>query len=366
MMFIKTQKRVAVALLSMVAVVSLAACGGSDEAVDASANEAPNASRYVRVAPVETISSVAPLPFSGTVTASSGADLAFQTSGRVARRVVEVGQRVQAGELLLVLDNPQLAPALESAVAREQELQTRYDQAQRDQRRVDGLFASGAATREEHEQVEANAQALKAALSLARAERARAQALLDETRLKAPFAGEITAVMVDEGQIVAPGQSVLALSGESHLELEIGVLARMLPVLELGQNVTLLQFGEALDVHGEISRIATASLPGALNRVVVRLPQDARLHAGMTLGVALPSTPQQALLSVPMRAVVDIGLGAPRVFQLREDTVEARAVQLVRILGERVLVSGELAAGDLVVIAGLSGLQHGQRVERVK
>ena len=62
-----------------------------------------------------------------------------------------------------MLDNPQLAPALESAVAREQELQTRYDQAQRDQRRVDGLFASGAATREEHEQVEANAQALKAA-----------------------------------------------------------------------------------------------------------------------------------------------------------------------------------------------------------
>ncbi len=353
-------------MAAAMSLVGLVGCGADEQPQPPEQADALDSAHYVRVAEAEVVESVAPLPFSGTVTASSGANLAFQTEGRIARRLVEVGQSVRAGEVLLELDNPQLEPALDAARARVQELTTRFDQAQRDEQRVEGLLKQGAATTEEHEQVRANARALEAGLALARAERSRAQALLEESRLKAPFAGEITALMVDEGQIVAPGHTALALSGENHLELEIGVLARMLTVLEVGQEVTLSVFGETLEVRGQISRIATASLPGALNRVVIRLPDDARLHAGMTLGVALPSTPNQTLLSVPLRAVVDIGLGAPRVFRLSEDQVSARPVRLVRILGERVLVDGDLAAGDLLVIAGLSGLRDGQRVARVK
>ncbi len=345
-------------------VLGLTACGDQSLATDA-AVEPQSAPHYVRAASVETVESMAPLPFSGTVTASSGANLAFQAEGRVIGREVEVGQMVAKGDVLLVLENPQLAPTLEAATARFNELSTRYAQAQRDLKRVDGLHQQGAATTEEREQVASNAQALKASLALARAERARAQALLDETRLKAPFAGEVTAILVDEGQIVGPGHSAVVISGENQLELEIGVLARMLPVLSAGQAVPLMLFGEVLDIEGEISRIATASLPGALNRVEIRLPDDPRLHAGMTLGVALPSMARQTVLSVPMRAVVDIGLGAPRVFQLHDGQVHARPVRLQRILGERVLVSGNLSADDLVVVAGLSGLRDGQRVERV-
>ena len=352
------------ALAGVLSLFVLPGCG--DQGVNEQAAPEPDtAAHYVRVAAVETVESMAPLPFSGTVTASSGATLAFQTQGRVIGREVEVGQMVGKDDVLLVLDNPQLGPALEAADARVGELSTRYAQAQRDLKRVESLHKQGAATTEEREQVAANEQALKAALALARAEQSRARAMLNEAHLKAPFDGQVTAILVEEGQTVSAGQSALVISGENHLELEIGVLARMLPVLSIGQAVPLMLFGEDLGIAGEISRIATASLPGALNRVEIRLPADPRLHAGMTLGVALPSLPRQSVLSVPMRAVVDIGLGAPRVFVLDAGQVHARPVKLQRMLGERVLVSGQIEPEDLVVVAGLSGLRDGQRVERV-
>ena len=361
---IRPLTRAGVVLVGVLSVFSLPGC--SDQGVSAQvAPEADNAAHYVRVAAVEAVQSMAPLPFSGTVTAASGANLAFQTQGRVVAREVEVGQLVRKNDVLLVLDNPQLAPALKAATARVGELNTRYAQAQRDLKRVERLHKQRAATTEEREQVAANEQALKAALTLAQAEQSRAKAMLDEARLKAPFDGEVTAILVEEGQTVSAGQGVLVISGENALELEIGVLARMLPVLSTGQAVPLMLFGEDLGIAGEISRIATASLPGALNRVEIRLPADPRLHAGMTLGVALPSLPRQTVLSVPMRAVVDIGLGEPRVFVIDAGQVRARAVKLQRMLGERVLVSGQLGPEDVVVVAGLSGLRDGQRVERV-
>lgn len=323
------------------------------------ADEPAATKKFVRVIAVATARDLPPLPFSGTVRAGNRAPLAFQTNGRLAQRPAEVGQNVKAGDLLAVLSNPQLKPALEAAKARVLELQTRTGQSQRDLERVRRLRQSGAATTEELEQVRANQQALQASLSLAIADRDRAQQLLDETRLTAPFSGQIAAVYLETGQIVAPGQTVVELSGAGGLELEIGVPANLLPRIRAGSKVPLSQFSQPLGVSGTISRLSQSSIPGQLNRVIISLPRDDRLHAGSTLTIGLPAVRSDHSLEVPIRAVIDTGRGIPRVFRYAEGRVESVAVELQKVLGRTVMIKGPLKPGEQVVYAGLAGLQDG-------
>lgn len=317
---------------------------------------------YVRVSPVLEARALPPLPFSGTVRAGNRAPLAFQTNGRLAERPAEVGQNVEEGELLAVLDNPQLEPAFQAANARVMELKTRTAQSERDLERVRRLRQTGAATTEELEQVRANHEAQLAALSLATADRERAKQLLNETRLTAPFSGQIAAVYLEKGQIVAPGQTVVELSGSGGLELEIGVPAKLLALIEAGTKVPLSQFNQPMGIFGTVSRLSQTSVPGQLNRVVIRLPRDSRLHGGSTLTVGLPATKAEQSLEVPIRSVIDTGRGIPRVFRYAQGRVESVAIELQKVLGATVLIRGPLKPGDWVVYAGLEGLQDGTEV----
>jgi len=80
-----------------------------------------------------------PLRFSGIVRASQRATLTFQVSGTLKQRAVELGQKVQAGEVLARVYNPALEPVRDSARARLDELTTGYQQAKREWERASRL-----------------------------------------------------------------------------------------------------------------------------------------------------------------------------------------------------------------------------------
>jgi multidrug efflux pump subunit AcrA (membrane-fusion protein) len=87
--------------------------------------------------------------------------------------------------------------------------------------------------------------------------------------------------------------------------------------------------------------------------------------SGMSAEVIL-DIPSAATLTVPLAAVVNPGGSSPSVFRLRGDRMEQVEVEVMTLVGERVAVQGELAAGDEVVVSGHASLLDGQQVEVVR
>ncbi|MCB1036944.1 MAG: biotin/lipoyl-binding protein, partial [Acidobacteria bacterium] len=102
--------------------------------------------RRVETAAVETATGSRSLRFPGTVRSETRARLAFQVSGRIARRSVAIGDSVDQGQELARLDDKELENALASARGALAQTEARWHQAQLEKKRVEALFAAGAAT----------------------------------------------------------------------------------------------------------------------------------------------------------------------------------------------------------------------------
>ncbi|MBS3804935.1 MAG: efflux RND transporter periplasmic adaptor subunit [Oleiphilaceae bacterium] len=333
----------------------------------------------VRIAAVEHSGSVSPrLRFSGIAQASRRATLSFQVSGSLSERAVTLGQSVQAGDVLARLYNPGLAPAKASAKARLQELETRLDQSQREWRRASRLRQTGAVSEQSLEQLASSRDSLAAMVTTAEADFAQASQLLGESVLQAPFAGRVVALLVEPDEFVTVGQPVVKLAAPEHREVEIHVPAYLLQQVAVGQTVPvwMVQQPQAPALSGQVLEIAQAGAErGQLHPVLVALPNgEAGPGVGESLEVGL--SPRVAgSLTVPLLAVMG-SAQSTSVFRVEDEPVGDGAVKqriqkvpivLHRILGERVVVSGDsLAAGDRVVYSGLTRLTDGDRVRVLK
>lgn len=317
--------------------------------------------KVVQVMPVQSLAGSSSATFSGALRAHDRAHLAFQVSGTLQQRLVNLGDEVVSGQRLAVLNNPQLQPAVAAAQAKRREVATQAAQAKRDLQRVKNLHRTGAATLEEWEAVQAKQRALQAGLAAANAQLQQARALLKEEILVAPFAGRVSAVLREEDEFVAPGQPVIALTGQ-RLEVELGLPESQITQLSLGDAVKLrLPFLPNAQAVGRVTEISPAAGLGRLFPVVVSVNSTQKLRPGMTVEAVFERT-EQAELTVPVRAVVDPGAGQPRVFRVVDGKVQRVNVSLGNILGERVIVQGDLQIGDAIVHVGLTGLVDGQAV----
>lgn len=305
-----------------------------------------------------------PLRFSGIVRATQRATLTFQVSGTLRERPVELGQRVQTGDLLARVYNPALEPARDSASARLEELRTQYQQAEREWQRSSRLHERGVVSEQTLEQLAARRDALEASVATARAALAEATQLLEESTLRAPFSGRVEALLVERDEFVAAGQPVMRLSSPEGREVEVRVPAFLLDHVELAQSLPVwsVQDRSQPPQTGSVVEIAQAgAIRGELHPVLVSLPVDS-LEPGEPVEVGI--TPERrAALTVPLLSVVRYAEGTS-VFRISDDRAQRVPVQVERVVGERVVVrSGQLAAGDQVVYAGMTRLADGDTVE---
>ncbi|MBD3655953.1 efflux RND transporter periplasmic adaptor subunit [Marinobacter sp.] len=307
-----------------------------------------------------------PLRFSGVVRATQRATLTFQVSGTLRQRAVELGQTVKAGDLLASVYNPALEPARDSARARRDELQTQYEQAVREWDRSRLLHQRGVVSEQTLEQIAARRDGLRASVATAEAALAEASRLLEESLLRAPFAGRVEALLVEQDEFVAAGQPVMRLSSPDGREVEIRVPAYMVSQVTLGQLLPVwsVQDRQQAPASGAVVEIAQpGAIRGELHPVLVSLPAET-LEPGEPVEVGITPRHGQAT-TVPLLAVMrsDAGAGAS-VFRVRDGEVRRVPVAVQRVIGERVVVdAGELAAGDQVVYAGLTRIADGDAVE---
>ncbi len=323
----------------------------------------------VRVAAVELASQTMELPFPGQLQADQRADLAFEVEGLLASRDVEIGDAVTPGQELARLDAAALRHARQQREAALAEARATARQLKLDLRRAEALADQKAATPEEVEQKGSALTAAEARLLAAESAAQEAQRRERESVLVAPFAGRIQAVVVEPGERVRVGQQILSIVGSGPLEVAVDLPESIIQAIEVGSRVRVErpQSTDAI-LQGTVQERGRAAKPGTrLFPVTVALDPEAvpNLHEllpGMSVEVYFPSSSRHEL-SVPLSAVIDPGSAGPRVARVRDARVEVVPVEPVRLLGDRVVVTGDLEADQLVVTAGGRGLLPGQAVE---
>lgn len=339
----------------------------SADAQKPSVESAVPQTKIVDVAPVEPSTAHRTLRFSGVTRAAQRARLSFSVGGRVVARPALVGEVVRQGQVLAKLDDRELSNAVATAKGALAELTARLEQSERDLDRAQRLADAKAATDEEVERARAGVEALAAAGRSARAQLKETERLLDETVLRAPFAGTITEVFYEPGEFAVVGRPVVALSGDGAIELSVEVPESVMPRIQTGQDVSVHLPVFDSEVPGTVKSVARTTLgPGHLFPVLVDLAQAPGLTAGSTAELVLDLSTDEAL-AVPVEAVVNPGGHQPRVFRLVEGAsgvqVEKVDVQVGSLLGSQVIVQGALQAGDRVVVGGQRGLLDGESVE---
>jgi len=283
----------------------------------------------------------------GTVRAAHETDVGAQIMARVLAVHIQAGQHVDKGEILLELAREDLEARLNQARAGVDASQASRDQAQTDHDRVARLHTQNAAS--EHE-VASAANKLKSAKALheqARGVLHETETVLEYATIRSPLTGVVIDKVVDVGDMVKPGQTLLRLYDQ--LQLIATVRESLATKLKKGQQlpVTLV----ALDLHcsGIISEIVpeTDVLSRAFH-VKVTGPCPPGVIPGMFGRLYIPLGERQEL-RIPRAAVRRAGQ-IPYVYRvIGEDRVERTFVQIAAEDDEQVTIASGLSAGDRIV-----------------
>jgi membrane fusion protein (multidrug efflux system) len=247
--------------------------------------------------PAATVSTVVVKPVSwtpgveaiGTVSAVRGVDLTVETAGVVKDIPFQANQKVEAGAILLQLDD-----AVERADLEAQKAQTALSQLAL--RRAQELQKKGVGS-------EVTLDTAESVAAASAAQVAKLQAVVDQKQLKSPFKGTLGIPRIDLGQYLTPGTAVVTLQDLETMRVDFTVPEQQLPLLKIGQTVRLGIGDDEMPYTGSIrgidpkidpaSRMASVRAevantggqlsPGQFVQVRVELPEENNV-------LALPQT----------------------------------------------------------------------------
>lgn len=242
----------------------------------------------------------------GSVSAQQSAVVSAQVDGRVLSVAVEVGDRVQAGQLLVELDARAMQAQVEQAAAAKAAAAANFELAQSTLARVERLYGQEAATLEQLEQAQAAAQAAEADSARAVQAEKVALAFLSHARVQALRSGVVQDRLVDPGDMAMPGWPLLKLQTEDGLEVVAEVGERRRADLFVGMPVRLEVPALERSWPSALTEISpTADARSRSFRLKADLPADPALQAGMYAKlvieldrVQVPAVPQAALTRV--------------------------------------------------------------------
>lgn len=284
--------------------------------------------------------------FMGTVEGYAVNNITPQQPRRITRVLVDVGDRVSAGQKVAELDNSSLAQA-----------KAQYDNAKASFERSDELYKFGGESKASWEAVKTQYEVAKLTY----------ENLLENTTLVSPISGVITARNYDNGDMVA-GQPIFVVQQISPAKVIISVSENLYSYLKKGMPVSIeLDAIPGQTFEGKIHRI-TPSIDAATHTfpVEVVIPNGKeQIKPGMYARVTMKYGTRQNIV-VPDRAVVKmLGSGDRFIYVCKADgTVSYQKVELGRRMQDKYEVLSGIADGDEVVVTGQAALKDGLAVER--
>jgi RND family efflux transporter MFP subunit len=320
--------------------------------------------------------------FWGVLAARDSSELAFEVGGRVREVAVEAGDRVEPGQRLASLDPRRHELALEAALAELTSARARLADAARVRRNLSSLHERAVAAQGSVEDARNKERAAGGEVERAQVAVDLARRDLAHATLEAPFAGVIAERRLEPHQEVPAGSTVFVIQNDAALEVDLLVPEIFIGSVHVGQPVRVMLSGwdfRGVSLDGAVSQVA--AIVGRANAYPVRValgraPESVR--PGMTAEVEFRfgSAVEQEAWRVPLTALFADGAAAGEhvterelfafVLDAESSTVRRRAVRILNVEGGDALIGEGLAAGDVVVVAGVHQLREGQQVRRLE
>lgn len=335
----------------------------------------------VRAELVHSVSATEPQSISatGTLRAKETAAISAQVPGQIRRVLVQAGDRVRAGQLLVVLDDAAMRSSLDEANAAAEAASRQQMAAQSDASlasdtlaRYEILKKENSLSPQEFDEVEKRSQAAqlrlesyKAQTERAKAAVAGASAQLGYTALHAPFAGVVTARLADPGTLAAPGVPLLEMDRDGPLQVVTSVDESLIASMRVGMIVPVAIDGINGTANSEVAQILPAADPASRSvQVKLDLPATKNLRAGMYATAQFSGAQKEAIMA-PQSAIVKRG-SLSCVYAVGADGVaQLRYITLGNPHGDRVAVLSGLGPGETLVNHPGDRDFAGKRVESI-
>lgn len=328
--------------------------------------------RPVRFVTVTDSSAFRNRSFSGISKSSRESRLSFKVSGTITNVPVQIGQRLNAGDVIAEIDPASYVLQAQQAQATLVEAQANDRRATANYERTKGLYANSNASLNDLESARAQAESATAVVRAASKALEIARLNASYTRLKADADCSIASLGVEVNENVASGQQVATVSCGDEFEVTLDLPESLIGSIDEWTPVTV-RFGALPDEEfsGGISEIAVASAAGsaAFPVVIKIIGSHPSLRSGLAADVTFQfdSSIAEGGFVLPVNAVVK-GPGGTYVLVAEagesdgEAVVRRRAVTLGELSQSGIEVVEGLAIGDRVITAGISVIRDGQRV----
>ena len=337
----KTIKTLSLALLSA---GLLASCSSSSSS-KATEEQSADTVRLVEVAPAEMRALSLSEEFTAQLEAKVVNNITAQAGGRLKQLLVKVGDRVGAGQAVARMEATQAAQA-----------QIQLADAKTNFARMDELYKVGGVSKAQWEQAKSAVDQAKLAYGNA----------AENTVLRSPISGFVTAKNYDNGDMTSPQLPVVVIQQIAPVKAVIGVSEQYYSYLKKGAAATL-----SVDALGEetFSGIVTNIFPTldpvthTVSTEIEVANKDLKLRPGMYARVHLDFGTKEAL-TVPDKAIVrQAGSGARYVYVFSGGKAVYRAVELGQQQGDLYEVVSGLNAGDQVITSAPSNLKNGLSIK---
>ncbi|MDY0106735.1 MAG: efflux RND transporter periplasmic adaptor subunit [Giesbergeria sp.] len=304
--------------------------------------------------------------YAGEVRARVESRLGFRVAGKLVQRNVELGQRVQAGQVLAQLDPQDYQLAAAAARAQVSAAQTQADLAAAEFKRFSALkdqnFISGA----ELERREASLKAAQATLAQARAQASAQGNQAGYTRLVTDVAGVVTGIEAEPGQVVAAGTPVVRIAQDGPRDVVFAVPEDKVAQIKAGQPVAVRTWSGGAPLQARVREVSASADPATRTYGVKAGIEGAEVPP---LGSTVHVTPGGLGLAggqaikLPTTALRQEGQAtAVWVYEPDTGTVRSQVVQIATADGNEAVVAAGLEPGMQVVSAGVHVLTPGQKV----
>ena len=286
--------------------------------------------------------------------------------GRVAAIYVEAGDHVKRGQVLARLDVSVLQPQVANLEASLEEARAEADLAGAEYQRALAVGASGALSAEETQRRKSAGVTAAAKVKVAAAQLAEAQARLARAAVRAPADGLILTRNVEVGQTAtAGGEALFRLSEKGEVELRGQVAEQDLPLLKVGQAVSVRLTGTSQVYEGHIRLLGAVIDPQTrLGMARVALTPDPNLRPGAFARAEVTvSNADRAVL--PQTAVLSDDKGSYVLIVDAQHKVERRTVHVSGMVQNGVTIAGGIGAKEQVVATAGAFLQEGELVNPV-
>ena len=308
--------------------------------------------------------------FSGLVAAVDSSGLSFQVSGQVASVEVDIGDRVQKGQVLAALDPEPYQLDVDAITAELRKARDNVARSKAEYERQKRIFEQGAGAERFVEVSEYNYKAARSAVNFQIARLDQVKRNLRKTKLLSPYEGTIAWRSMEPNEEVHVGQRVLEINATGKMEVQLAVPETTVDRIHIDDPATITfptLPGES--AKGRISYIGSAAVKANAFPVKVELiDPNEKVKPGMTAeaNLIVKAENQKPGYMVPLQALIpapETNQGVAFVYDPQTSTVKKTTVRFRGTEHKKAIVDRGLAAGDIIAVAGVSFLADGMKVK---